>query len=924
MAGCGKHDGLAGNGFSTHIQASNFYPKYGPRQGNIVVSIHGKNFSKGIRVFFGEVEAHDVRVLDDTTLEANLPPGDFGQVAVRLVLEEKEAILAELFSYRAEEIDLRFQEDIGFSDYDAAYAAGDFNGDGLVDIVVASQSELSLYLKSKKGFMFNKTYQVPMALNFGAGGCSQKKPSQHSFKYSLAVLDYNRDGYFDVVLSTIEDQSLYLFAGDQELGLTAPIVSENPNLLDGCYNRYLEVVDLNHDKVDDLLIINHEGDADGWPVQPERLGRLGAILSFGGSNEETVLLEENLGCDFLHSYLYDPDRPDKIEILCHQTQEADSRRLKFIKLGFTSNNLIIEDSHQVVPHNVTGQGRYRMFNYDFEGDKKILGLYFEMESFEPYFLPYTTFRPVILSYNSYLVGLTEDSEFVCSHEDNDIPQVLAANIFGDINKELLILCPRRGQIASVVSFENRDQIAVSQNSFGLPRRGYRGPDFSNVTAQGLPLIPSLAAFDINSDQIDEFVISDPMGRNNLIYPYNVTSQGSLATVFSDLPVIPDGINHDRQLADFIVFIRPPRIYKAGIPFSSFVDINNDGCKDILYLYMDPGIVIRQSSADCKVGPRQEIIWDGFSPNIQELLIEDLNADSLSDFIVPNFNDDSLSTKLDFVLSSPEGYSYKKSILLDTAKYEHIRLMRYEPGGELEFLGYKSAGNDCTSGECYHLYDIVAFKGVLEEEGFVSQPVIAGIKIPGDLYDVVDLDRDGLLDIISSKGLVCWGISLEKCQDPREFTPLFGDKLYSGYNIEMSILYFDHNDSIEVVGINGRDAQSEWLSFYKEKPPFSRESEPTIIQGSYPSFALGRSAAVCDFLGNGKPVVAFFSDGFDSNLAYGLIPNDDNSQFEFRILGEHSQTFFSRMGCLGKNFQGIDDLVITNPIDLVYRVPNQSR
>jgi hypothetical protein len=926
MAGCGKHDGLVGSDFSTRIQASTFYPKFGPRQGDIAVSIHGKNFTKGIRVFFGEVEAQDVRVLDDTTLEVSLPPGDFGQVMVRLVLEEQEEILPEPFSYKAEEIDLRFQEDLGFSDYDAAYAAGDFNGDGFTDIVVASQGKLSLYLNSDKGFEFHRSYQVPLAMNF-RHGCIMEFCHLDSFKYSLEVLDYNLDGYLDVVFSSLLEQKLFLFAGDAKLGLATPIISENPRLLDSCSHRYLEVVDLNQDKVDDLFVINHVDDADSWPLQPEPFGSLGVILSFGTPNEKTFLVEDDLGCDFLHSYLYDPNQPNKLDLLCHQNKENDYRELHFITLELISDELVVADNSQITPHEISGLGRYRLYNYDFKGDKKILGLYFEQIPNDAIlYEDEAVIKPVMLDSN-ILVELYNYHEINCENgniETGHIPQVMAANVIGDSNKELVVLCPGADKI-TYVGFKSQETIKVSQDVDYLVDIDLRGPDFSNVGFYESPIMPSLAVFDINNDQIDEFFVSSPWGRNYLLYSIYTYWEDYPDIQLSTLAMVYDSEEQDRQLR---YSSNHPRNYRAGIPVGMCIDIDNDGDRDMVTLYAEPGIAIRYTSSDGDQGPLQEIIWqrNDLKHISGMMLVEDLNSDGLLDFIVPIFDFDldfNQITTLDIVLSGPNGYSFEKTVSFDQL-YENIRLINNNSNGQIVIYAYKSYDYICESSECYSLCDVVAFRRDIDGEFLVSQPVATGIKIPGQLYDVVDLDRDGLPDLISSDGLVCWGHSLEKCQDPLEFSPLFSEYVYDIFNtLNMSIIYSEITDAIEIVAIDGFDMEGEWLSFYKDAPPISREFSLNVAPGMNNFIDLSRST-VCDLNGDGNSEVVFMGIlESSSETIFGLFPNDDDSLADWRILGQPKLNLME-IGCLGRNFQGIDDLIIRDYNDLLFRVPNRSK
>ncbi len=78
-------------------------PSAGPVDGGTAVRILGSNFRSGARVYFGGLEASDVRVTSASTIEATTPPGSPGVVNVVVVNSDGTWVVdLQIFSYVAE------------------------------------------------------------------------------------------------------------------------------------------------------------------------------------------------------------------------------------------------------------------------------------------------------------------------------------------------------------------------------------------------------------------------------------------------------------------------------------------------------------------------------------------------------------------------------------------------------------------------------------------------------------------------------------------------------------------------------------------------------------------------------------------------------------------------------------------------------
>ena len=131
----------------------------------------------------------------------------------------------------------------------SSVAVGDFNGDGWDDLVVAN-----LYSDNVSVLLNNRDGTFAAARNYPVGSCSQP-PNQHSFPTSVAVKDFNGDGWPDLVVanSGCSTVSVLLNRGALEPGT---FFQRDPDYFAGFMPSSVAVGDFNGDRVWDLAVAN--------------------------------------------------------------------------------------------------------------------------------------------------------------------------------------------------------------------------------------------------------------------------------------------------------------------------------------------------------------------------------------------------------------------------------------------------------------------------------------------------------------------------------------------------------------------------------------------------------------------------------------------------------------------------------------------
>ena len=112
-------------------------------------------------------------------------------------------------------------------------AAGDFNNDGKLDVVMITDNGFTVALGNGDG-----TFQKPVT-------------TETELCYSLAVADFNDDGNLDIVVANLVPSTVGVYLGNGDGTFKPPV---NSNTTEGSY--FVVVGDFNSDKIPDVAIID--------------------------------------------------------------------------------------------------------------------------------------------------------------------------------------------------------------------------------------------------------------------------------------------------------------------------------------------------------------------------------------------------------------------------------------------------------------------------------------------------------------------------------------------------------------------------------------------------------------------------------------------------------------------------------------------
>ena len=128
----------------------------------------------------------------------------------------------------------------GLNNYTSSIMAGDFNGDGKLDLAISCQSDIMVFLGNGDG-TFNQTTESPIV----GGG------------QSLVAGDFNHDGKLDLagIDPSYQRVDVFLGAGDGTFTLTTPFTVGNQTFN---YPFALATADFNGDGVPDLAMLSNE------------------------------------------------------------------------------------------------------------------------------------------------------------------------------------------------------------------------------------------------------------------------------------------------------------------------------------------------------------------------------------------------------------------------------------------------------------------------------------------------------------------------------------------------------------------------------------------------------------------------------------------------------------------------------------------
>jgi hypothetical protein len=119
-------------------------------------------------------------------------------------------------------------------------AVGDFNSDGLLDLVVPNSGTnyIGVFLRGSNGtFKDQTTYSTGL----------------HSIPYAVAVADFNRDQRLDIAVANFGSNNVGIFLGTDHGTFTSQMTFST----ESSRPRYVAAGDFNNDTIIDLVVVNH-------------------------------------------------------------------------------------------------------------------------------------------------------------------------------------------------------------------------------------------------------------------------------------------------------------------------------------------------------------------------------------------------------------------------------------------------------------------------------------------------------------------------------------------------------------------------------------------------------------------------------------------------------------------------------------------
>lgn len=840
VIGC-RNNGLVGDDFTTKVSGTSFFPMSGPRSGGASIVIAGENFRDGITVFFGDVQAQEVTVASTSSLVVTLPPGDFGPTAIKLRLQGSEAVLPQPFRYSASEVVLAFEQDIGRSTYDAAFGSGDFNGDGLTDVVFATDGRLELYLNSASGLEFHSNYNLPPAVELSSLLCFA---DIRALKYSLAVLDSNADGLPDVVVSVYRTQLLYRFEAQPEGGFAPAVETAHTGVLDECLNRVLAPADLDGDDAIDLIVLNHSADVSNLS-SPEEMGTIGVIWDFGTAREETTILEVSLDCTKLHSWSINlAVTPNILRVLCAEV--GPDQRQTISEVEISGSGQVLLGTAANVAQDVAEHTRYHFVDFERDNDPEFVFVNRLGES------------PTDYSYHGGIAERLGDALVTKRSFDLQCdafePTLLIAAVIPDQPADALFFCPQGLEVQGLFGDWNEHWIELASDLFSQ----LLTPGF-NSNPDGTPAMPSAHTLDLDSDGWDELIVQRLHGRNLLLY----------ANQRSELPPASRVVLEPTRLGATIAgghrqWGYPRQSGSNGRPSGPMIDLDGDDIPELVIRTVDlwggnPAVAIGkwielagrfdvhefELSKEVGVPPQTNL----------PLLVEDFNGDGQKDVLAPFgvWVESGESTFADIVMSNASGYTTMRRVLLSSRLLSRVQQVGEHLDGSIELVGYtlESSSGSAREHNLVEVISLVVLTGSFEV-GFTESDILAeNLVIPGGVHALLDLDGDARLDVLSWDGGVCWGDELGTCGTGGPLL-LFDGALSP---LSLRVVYSKAEERFELFGMGSDERSGTWVTLsgrQVDSVKFPLNPSWTLLQ------SLWQQGSACDLDGDGRGEIIFQS------------------------------------------------------------------
>lgn len=252
-------------------------PAGGSPAGGTTLAIHGRGFVSGLKVLVGGAPATAVRVLSATEAQATLPAHALGAVDLTVIAPDgAQATARQAFLYYLATLRFSAAPSPQVGTGPAGGAAGDMNGDGKIDLVIANDDDSTASVLLGKG---DGSFLPAQTFPAGVG------------PKAVALGDLNGDGKLDLAVASYGDDRARVLLGQGDGSFQA-----GPSVVVGSGPRALVLGDLNRDGKLDLCVVN-QGDSSVSALLGKGDGTFQAPQTFAVGNTPVAALLADLNGD---------------------------------------------------------------------------------------------------------------------------------------------------------------------------------------------------------------------------------------------------------------------------------------------------------------------------------------------------------------------------------------------------------------------------------------------------------------------------------------------------------------------------------------------------------------------------------------------------------------------------------------------------